>query len=132
MEALLTMLGGVLSIAAYDGFWFAVFRKAGYESGSSMLMTIGMFIPLVNLGIAIYFVSTVWPVQSTLSVMRGQVGLATEADAIEALSVVNRLESRGDAAGAIAKYEEIMCTFEDSEAARDAEASIRSLKAKIG
>jgi len=98
MEDLLTMLGGVLAIAAYGGFWFTVFRKAGYESGSSVLMTIGMFIPLVNLGIAIYFVSTVWPVQSTLSVMRGQVGLATEADAFEALSVASRLESRGNVA----------------------------------
>lgn len=132
MSDLLKIFSGLCAIAVYGIFWFAMFRKAQFESRSSVLMAIGMFIPPVNLGIAIYFVTTVWPIESTLSAMRGRAGIATETDAYEALSTAGRLESGGDVPGAIAKYKEIMHTFEGSEAARDAEASIRSLKEKIG
>jgi hypothetical protein len=48
MEDFLTLFGSVVFISAYGAFWWALFRKAGYESGSSVLMAIGMFIPIVN------------------------------------------------------------------------------------
>jgi hypothetical protein len=131
MEDLLKLLGGIVVLAAIAGFWFLVFRKAGYERGNSALMAIGMFIPLVNVGIAIYFVSTTWPTESLLSALRGQAGVGTEDDAVGALSVATRLEARGEVGAAIAKYEEVVRRFGGTEAAKDAEVSIRSLKSKI-
>ena len=53
-----------------------------------------------------------------------------DADAL--LSEAARLESKGDTAGALAKYEAVRQGFRGTEAARDAEASIRSLKGKVG
>jgi hypothetical protein len=131
MQGFPAILCGLFVVAAYWGFWFTVFRKAGYEAKISVFMAIGMFIPLVNLCLAVYFATTVWPIQTTLSTMRGEAGLGTQSDAYDALSSATRLESYGDAAGAIAKYEEIMRRFPGSEAAHDAEVSVRSLKAKI-
>ena len=132
MEDILKFLAGIVVVAAVGGFWFLVFRKAGYKRGSSALMAIGMFIPLVNVGIAIYFVSTKWPVQNLLSALRGHTGVGTEDDAVAALSVATRLEAHGEVAAAIAKYEEVIRRFGGTEAAKDAEAGIRSLKSKIG
>ena len=48
------------------------------------------------------------------------------------LSEAGRLESKGDIAGALAKYEAVREKFPGTEAARDAEASIRSLKENMG
>jgi TolA-binding protein len=48
------------------------------------------------------------------------------------MSAALRLEASGDVTAAIAKYEDVMRRFPGTEAARDAEVSIRSLKAKIG
>ena len=48
------------------------------------------------------------------------------------LSKVARLESKGDIAGALAKCEAVRQGFQGTEAARDAEASIRSLKENMG
>lgn len=48
------------------------------------------------------------------------------------MSEAVRLESKGDTAGAIAKYEAVREGFAGTEAARDAEASIRNLKEKMG
>ena len=132
MEDNLKFLAGIVAIAAFGGFWFLVFRKAGYERRSSALMAIGMFIPLVNAGIAIYFVSTTWPVERLLSALRGQGGFGTEDDAVAVLSAATRLETRGEVAAAISKYQEVIRSFGGTEAAKDAEASIRSLKAKFG
>jgi hypothetical protein len=53
-----------------------------------------------------------------------------DADAL--LSEAAGLESKGDTAGALAKYEAVRQRFRGTEAARDAEASIRSLKGKVG
>jgi TolA-binding protein len=48
------------------------------------------------------------------------------------LSEAGRLESKGDIAGALAKYEVVKEKFPGTEAASDAEAGIRSLKEKLG
>jgi hypothetical protein len=48
------------------------------------------------------------------------------------LSESARLESEGDTVGALARYETIVQRFQGTEAARDAEAGIRRLKAKGG
>ena len=53
-------------------------------------------------------------------------------DANALLSEAARLEFKGDTAGALAKYEAVRQRFRGTEAARDAEASIRSLKGKVG
>jgi len=53
-------------------------------------------------------------------------------DAYALLTEGTRLESKGDAAGALAKYEAVRKGFTDTAAAKDAEASIRSLKQKTG
>lgn len=127
MEAILGLL-----ILAIVGLWFALFRKAGYETGRSVLMAIGVLVPLVNLGILIYFASTTWPIQAELASLRGKAGVGSEEDAQALMSAALRLESRGDVAAAIAKYEEVIHRFPGTEPAKDAEASIRSLKAKIG
>jgi len=132
MEDILKFLAGIVVIAAFGGFWFLLFRKAGFEKGSAAVMAIGMFIPPVNVGIGIYFVTTTWPVESLLSAFRGQAGVETEDNAVAALSVATRLETSGEVAAAISKYEEIIRRFGDSEAAKDAEISIRTLKSKIG
>ena len=130
MEDLVEIAVDLLAVGAFGGFWWAVFKKAGYETRHSILMAIGMFIPPVNLGIAIYFVFAHWPIEDALSALRARAGIATEDDAVAALSRATRLESRGNAADAIAKYEEIIRRFEETEAAKDAEISIRNLKAK--
>jgi hypothetical protein len=53
-------------------------------------------------------------------------------DAYALLSEAVRLESKGDTAGAIAKYEAVRGGFAGTEAAKDAEASIQNLKDKMG
>ena len=132
MEAILEAILGLLILGAIVGMWFALVRKAGYETGKAVLLAIGMLIPLVNLGIVIYFVSTTWPIQAELASLRGKAGAGSEDDAQALTSAALRLESRGDAAAASAKYDEVIQGFAGTETASDAEASIRSLKAKIG
>ena len=53
-------------------------------------------------------------------------------DAYELLAEGVRLESKGDAAGALAKYEAVMEKFPGTGAAKDAEFSIRNLRDKMG
>jgi hypothetical protein len=132
MEDVLTFLAGIVALAAFGGFWFLVFQKAGYERGKSALMAIGLFIPLVNLGILIYFMSTTWPTQAELASLRAKTGVGSEDDAHALMAAASRLEARGDVSAAIAKYEEVMWGFPATDFAVDAEASIRSLRAKIG
>jgi heme A synthase len=128
MEAIL----GLLILGAIVGMWFALVRKAGYETGKAVLMAIGMLIPLVNLGILIYFVSTTWPIQAELASLRAKAGVGSEDDGQALMSAALRLESRGDVRAAIAKYEEVMRRFPATDFAKDAEVSIRSLREKIG
>ena len=111
--------------------WFALARKAGYKTGKSVLMAIGMLVPLVNLGILIYFVLATWPIQAELVTLRGKAGVGSEDDARVLLSAALRLETQGQVSAAIAKYEEVIQGFPGTEPAKDADASIRSLKAKI-
>ena len=59
-------------------------------------------------------------------------GGSDKEDPYALLSEAARLESKGDIAGALATYEAVRQGFEGTEAARDAEASIRSLKEKAG
>jgi hypothetical protein len=59
---------------------------------------------------------------------RQRAGVWTEADARESLAAAHRLEVSGNVAAAIESYDQIIQRFPGSEAARDAEASIRSLK----
>ena len=47
------------------------------------------------------------------------------------MSAALQLERRGNVAAAIAKYEEVMRRFAGTETARDAEVSIRSLRARV-
>jgi hypothetical protein len=119
MQELLKLGGGLVVIVAYGGFWMAVFRKAGYRSRSCILMTISMYVPLVNLGVAVYFAMAAWPIQTALVGMRSKAGMGTTVDAHEALLVAARLESQGDVDGAIAKYHEIIQAFSGSEAEND-------------
>ena len=128
MEAIL----GLLIVGAIIGMWFALVRKAGYETGKAVLMAIGMLIPLVNLGILIYFISTTWPIQAELASLRAKAGVGSEDDAQALMSAALRLESRGDVSAAIANYEEVMRRFPATDFAKDAEVSIRSLREKIG
>ncbi len=53
-------------------------------------------------------------------------------DGYALLSEAARLEAKGDTAAALAKYEAVRQQFRGTEAARDAEASIRSLRGKVG
>jgi hypothetical protein len=63
--------------------------------------------------------------------------LAAECDTVEdearvALRMATRLESKGKLDDAIGAYEEIVQRFRGTEAAKDAEASLRSLKQRNG
>jgi hypothetical protein len=132
MEDLLRFLAGIVALAASGGFGFLVCRKAGYARGSSTLMAIGLVIPLLNLGILIYFISTTWPIQAELAALCAKAGLGGADDARALMAAALRSQSRGDVSAAIAKYEEVMRGFPATEFAMDAEASLRSLRAKIG
>lgn len=132
MDTIFGLLIGLGLIVAFIGLWFALFRKAGYETGRSVSMAIGMLVPLGNFGLLIYFVSTTWPIQAELASLRAKAGVGSEDDAQALMSDAIRLESRGDVTAAIAQYDLITKRFADTDSARDAEASIRSLKAKIG
>ena len=57
-------------------------------------------------------------------------GGSDKEDPYALLSAAARLESKGDIAGALAKYEAVRQGFQGTEAARDAEASIRNLRDK--
>ncbi|MGA2865919.1 MAG: hypothetical protein ABSF95_15710 [Verrucomicrobiota bacterium] len=59
-------------------------------------------------------------------------GSGEQQDAYPLLSEGVRLESKGDRAGALAKYAAVMEKFPGTGAARDAEFSIRNLKDKLG
>jgi hypothetical protein len=67
-----------------------------------------------------------------LWVVRSKHQPGSEDDPKVIMSAALRLEASGDVTAAIAKYEDVMRRFPGTEAARDAEVSIRSLKAKIG
>lgn len=123
---------GLLILGAFVWICFALARKAGYETGKSVLLGIGMLVPLVNLGILIYFVSATWPIQAELASLRGKAGVGSEDDARALLSAALRLETQGQVGAAIAKYEEVIQRFPGTEPAKDADATIRSLTAKIG
>lgn len=133
MQDLLNWIGGLVAVAAYGGFWFAVFSKAGYRPRRLvLLMTMSMYVPLVNIGVAIYFVTTAWPIQDAMSRVRSSTAGGTADDAYGALKVATRLETHGNIDGAIAKYCEIVQEYPGSEAARDAEASIQNLRGRLG
>lgn len=112
--------------------WFAFARKAGYETGKAVLMGIGMLVPLVNLGILIYFVFGTWPIQTELASLRAKTGVVTADDAQALMSAALKLESCEDVSAAIAKYEEVMQRFPTTDFAKDAEISISNLKQNIG
>jgi hypothetical protein len=59
-------------------------------------------------------------------------GGSDEEDAYALFSEGARLESKGDTAGALAKYEAVMKEFPGTGAATDAEVSIRNLNDKSG
>ena len=132
METIFRLLLALAILAAIVGFWFVLFRKAGYETGRAVLMAIGMLVPLVNLGILIYFTATTWPIQAEVAALRGKPDAGNEDDAQILLSAALRLETSGNIAAAIAKYKEVIQKYAGTEAAHDAEVSIRSLKTKIG
>ena len=123
---------GLLILGAIVWIWSTLARKAGYEAEKSVLMGIGMLVPLVNLGILLYFVLATWPIQAELTSLRGKAGIGSGDDARALLSAALRLETRGQVSAAIAKYEEVIQRFPGTEPAKDADASIRNLKDKIG
>ena len=49
METIFELLLVLAILAAIVGLWFALFRKAGYETRRSVLMALGMLVPLANL-----------------------------------------------------------------------------------
>jgi hypothetical protein len=122
----------LLLVALVLAVFVRLFRKAGYTLRQSVWMAIAMFVPLLDLLLGLYFLMTTWPIERELAGLRARAGVPTPGDAQAVLSAAIRLESSGDAAGAVAKYEEVMQRFAGTEAARDAEASVRSLKEKIG
>jgi hypothetical protein len=63
-----------------------------------------------------------------LAEVRQRAGVWTEADARESFAVARRLELSGNRAATIDSYKQVIQKFPGSEAARDAEASIRSLE----
>ena len=132
METIFKLLLTLAILAAIVGFGFVLSRKAGYNIGKSVLLAIGMLVPLVNLGILIYFASTTWPIQEELASLRGKPDARNEDDAQILMSAALRLETTGNIAAAIAKYKEVVQKYAGTEAAHDAEVSIRSLKTKIG
>lgn len=135
MDDLFPLLMVLLGLGAYGLFWFVLFRKAGYDTPRCVLMTIVMFIPVANVAMAVYFIATIWPVQIALNAFRTlhrQAAGAPQDDPLALLSAASQLELSGQVPAAIATYEQIMTRFAGTEAARDAEASIRSLKATIG
>jgi hypothetical protein len=105
-------------------------RKAGFGTKESVFMALGMLIPIINLIILIYFVSTTWPIQVELASLRGETGVGTDADAQTLMSVALQSEGKGDFSEAIAKYEEIIQKFPATDFAKDAEISIRNMKDK--
>jgi len=123
---------GLLILFAIVWIWSTLARKAGYEAKKSVLMGIGMVVPLVNLGILLYFVLATWPIQAELTSLRGKAGVGSGDDARALLSAALRLETQGQVCAAITKYEEVVQRFPGTEPAKDADASIRSLRAKIG
>ena len=126
------LLVGLPLVALVIAIFVRLFRKAGYTLPQSVCMAVVMCVPVLNLLLGLYFLITTWPIEHELAGLRARTGVPTLGDAQAVLSAAIGLESSGDAAGAIAKYEEVMRRFAGTEAATDAEASIRSLKEKTG
>ena len=108
---------------SYLGLW-AQFEEAGSDSN---LVAIVILIALIWQGHLVIFLSR-------------RMHRATEArnprkipnDGYVALSEASKLEARGEASEALERYEEIIRTYPGTDAAKDAEKSIASLKKKIG
>lgn len=123
---------GLMILGAVVWVGFVLARKAGYRTRTALWMAVGMLVPVVNVGILVYFVLATWPIQSELASLRGRAGVASEDDARALCSEALRLETQGYVHAAMAKHEEVIRAFPDSERARDASASIRSLRARTG
>lgn len=64
--------------------------------------------------------------------LRGRTGSGSEDDAQTVLNEAIRFEGRNEFAAALAKYVEVQQNFNGTEAAKEAEACIQNLKAKMG
>ena len=131
------ILGGMLCLNTPVVLFIlgAIVREAiaaSQREGAERGMAVGMLVPVVNVGILAYFASATWPIQAEAAALRAQVGVANEEDARALLSAALRLEMRGQPRRAMATYEEVIRRFPSSEPGKDADASLRSLRAKLG
>ncbi|MDC0325540.1 hypothetical protein OAM01_02165 [bacterium] len=69
---------GVILLGALFWIMFALARKAGYGTEKSLLLGIGILVPVVNLGILIWFVSTTWLLEARLASLKGKIGVGDE------------------------------------------------------
>lgn len=114
----------ILSMAIVIAAWICIFRKAGHSTQNSVLMGLALAVPLANLVVIAFFLFDEWPIQREVRLLRN--------DASALYSEGSRLEAKGDAKAALARYEEAIAASPSSAAARDADASIRHLKALVG
>jgi hypothetical protein len=117
----------LLLAAAFAGFWFAVFRKAGYGVWQSLVFAFGMLVPPITMIVALYSMFAVWPVEAELASLRSKAGLGSVEDAWDAFCAASRLESRGDVKGALAGYRAVIEQHPGTEAAKDAKLSLERL-----
>lgn len=116
------MVGFIITI------WAAIFGKAGYSGWLGVLM----IVPVANLIMLIIFAAREWPVQREVRDLRIRCGSGKEEDAYSLISEAVRLEVKGKFDDALLKYQEVVTSFRDTVAGKDAEKNIEALRAKLG
>jgi len=109
------------------GLWGTIFVKAGYSGWWGLLM----LIPGVNLVMIIIFLVRQWPIQREVRELRMRYGHGTEEDAYSLISEAIRLEARGKVDDALVKYQEVVTSFRDTPAGKDAQKNIEILRAGL-
>ncbi len=66
MKTILTLALALSMIVAF----IVVFLKAGYSVPAALLMGLGLCLPLVNIGVLLFFLLAEWPIQRELGTLR--------------------------------------------------------------
>lgn len=128
MEGIFGVIIGLLVVGFIITIWAAIFGKAGYSGWLGVLM----IVPVANLIMLIIFAAREWPVQREVRDLRIRCGSGKEEDAYSLISEAVRLEVKGKFDDALLKYQEVVTSFRDTVAGKDAEKNIEALRAKLG
>lgn len=126
-ESFIAIISLLVYICFTLGIWVPIFGKAGYSWRRGLLM----LIPVANLVIIITFLLGEWPVQREARELRMHGGSRTEEDAYSLIREAVDLEVKGGLDDALQKYQEVVTSFRDTAAGKDAEKSIEILRAKL-